>query len=164
MNVLRFEDDLFGKDSYCKAAEGLISIYLHLHDNPDDLKSKSTEVDYSKMSPAEKKKAKAIARKEKKAAEKVGAESANKKVSNGKVSVDDDPDGATFLQCDHLIEAKKYAVTLIKNAPNRFSTWVWQYEVAVRRDKYLMALQVSAYRESDAIFVVSFRIRNFVFI
>ena len=32
--VLRFEDNLWGEDYYFTAAEGIIRIYLHLHDNP----------------------------------------------------------------------------------------------------------------------------------
>lgn len=144
MNVLRFEDGLWGQNSYCRAAEGLIKIYLHLYDNPNSTNKDSNEVDYSKMTAAERKKAKAIARKKKKAAEKAESESAEKKEpTSGKVNVDDDPNGEKLLQCDHLMAAKKYVSTLVRNSPSRISTWIWQYEVAIRRDMYLMALQVS---------------------
>ena len=59
---------MWGQVPYCTAAEGLLKIYIYLHDNPSELET--SEPDYSKMTSAEKKKAKAIARKKKKAAEK----------------------------------------------------------------------------------------------
>jgi len=142
MSVLRFEDEIFGEKSYRKAAEGLIGIYLHLFDHPEDAKVNSKEQDYSKMTAAEKKKAKAIARKKKKQAEKKAEEAAANAKKGGKAEVkDDDPDGEKLLARDALEEAKKYVATLVKNAPMHFSTWIFQYDVATRRQKYLMALQ-----------------------
>mmetsp|Transcript_37951 Transcript_37951/g.56421 ORF Transcript_37951/g.56421 Transcript_37951/m.56421 type:complete len:965 (-) Transcript_37951:121-3015(-) len=76
-DVLLWEDDLFGQEYYGRAAEGIISIYLHLHDANNDPSQggkgndgRYGEPDYSTMTAAERKKAKAIARKKKKAAEK----------------------------------------------------------------------------------------------
>lgn len=144
-NVLRFEDDLWGQNSYRKAAEGMIRIYLYLSDNPEEATKKNDEVDYSKMNAAERKKAKAIARKKKKkAAEKAAntkKEGDEKAKANGKVDVNEDPNGEALLALDHLKEAKKYVSTLVKNCPKSLSTWMCQYDVAVRREKYLMAAQ-----------------------
>ena len=139
---------MWGQNSYRKAAEGMIRIYLYLSDNPEEATKKNDEVDYSKMNAAERKKAKAIARKKKKkAAEKAAntkKEGDEKAKANGKVDVNEDPNGEALLALDHLKEAKKYVSTLVKNCPKSLSTWMCQYDVAVRREKYLMAAQVSS--------------------
>jgi len=54
---------------------------------------------------------------------------------------DEDPDGKVLLNKDALEEAKKYTSTLVMNAPTRFSTWICQYDVSIRRGKFMMALQ-----------------------
>lgn len=54
---------------------------------------------------------------------------------------DDDPDGKTLLDKDSLEEAKRFTGTLVKNAPTRLSTWICQYDVSIRRGKFMMALQ-----------------------
>ena len=153
VDVLRFEDRLYGEDYYFQAAEGIIGIYLHLHDNPDLVKE-DEEPDYSKMTAAERKKAKNIARKKKKAAEKKEAEQREKEASAQNGSKDskkgakqgtdvpeDDPDGEELLKKDPLVESQKYASIVTKFAPKRFRSWILQYDVAIRRKKYLLALQ-----------------------
>lgn len=180
IDVLNWEDTLYGNQYYAIAAEGIIKNYLRLHDNPDIKRlallgddAMNTPADYSAMLPAEKKKAKAQARKKKKAAEKKKAkmeeeaEARRLKLekegdkgdgggnqNNGKqgkksassdalpsAMKDDDPDGKALLEKDALEEAKRYAGTLVKNAPIRFSTWICQYDVSIRRGKFMMALQ-----------------------
>jgi chemotaxis protein histidine kinase CheA len=154
VQVLRWEDNLWGHDIYADAAEAIISTYLNLFDHPPKLDDdENKEPDYSKMTPAERKKAKAQARKKKKKAEKKAEEDAKKaeeaakeKKKNGKTAVDQppkdkDPDGKELLKMDPLEQAKKYISTLVKNAPTRISTWLYQYDVAVRRKKYFIALQ-----------------------
>lgn len=145
--VLRFEDNLWGEDYYFTAATGIVGIYLHLSDNPAILEE-DKEPDYSKMNAAERKKAKAIARKkrnqaEKKAAERVSSDSAdNGSGKKGKTSpVEEDPEGKELLQLDPLEEAKKYSSILSKHCPKRLGTWTLQYDVATRRKKWLLALQ-----------------------
>ena len=68
-DVLKFEDNLWGEDYYFEAAEGTARIYLNLYDDPEITKE-NEEPDYSKMTAAERKKAKAIARKKRAQAEK----------------------------------------------------------------------------------------------
>jgi N-alpha-acetyltransferase 15/16, NatA auxiliary subunit len=60
VSVLRFEDHVHGQQFFCQAAAGIIRIYLMLFDNPSNNESEGT--DYSKMTAADRKKAKAIAR------------------------------------------------------------------------------------------------------
>ena len=154
--LLKFEDELWGLPHYGRAAEEVIKLHLHLIDNPAK-SQEDEEPDYSKMTPAERKKAKNIARKKKKALEaKAGASSGGKggdtdnkaKSSNNKKkakphAINEDPEGKELLALDHLEEAKKYSSTLVRHAPKRMSAWVLHYEVSVRRGKMLMALQVS---------------------
>lgn len=156
VDVLRFEDQVYGEEYFRRAASGLIRIYLHLFDHPPV--DETAEPDYSNMTAAERKKAKAIARKKKKAAEKKEAESkdaSNKKSSsdNGstkhtnhnkgskQVVVDPDPLGKELLKKDPVEEAKKYSSMLAQYAPRRVETWTLRYDVAIRRKKALMALQ-----------------------
>ena len=148
VDLLRWEDKVFGHETYAEAAEKIIQNYLYLHDNPIT-EIETVEPDYSSMSSAERKKAKAVARKkkikaEKKAAEKAKLEAekdAKNKKDGKKVMKDDDPDGLELLKKIPLDEAKKYAATLVKNAPHRLSTWLCQYDVCSRRGKALMALK-----------------------
>lgn len=159
VDVLRWEDHLWSQKVYGRAAEGIINCYLHLFDNPKDARTGDEEPDYSNMSAAEKKKAKAVYRKKKKKAEQKAAEKAAQEKAeaeaalkeNGDKSnkrpakaaaVDPDPNGDLLLKRDPLDEAKKYVATLVKNTPHRFSTWILQYDVAIRRNKKLMAMQV----------------------
>jgi NMDA receptor-regulated protein 1 len=155
-DVLRYEDRLWGEPYYGRAAEGTIGIYLHLFDHPS-ITAGEQEPDYSKMTAAEKKKSKAIVRKKKKAAEKKAEEEVEKQKKNDQeanengsktkkgqqeAAKDADPDGKELLKKDPLEEAKNYSAILAKHAPNRLSTWMFQYDVAIRRGKALLAMQV----------------------
>lgn len=101
------------------------------------------------MTAAQRKKAKAIARKkrvqaEKKEAERLKAEAANSENGGKKAKksdIDIDPDGEELLKKDPLEEGKKYSAILSKHCPNRFETWALQYDVSIRRKKWLLALQ-----------------------
>ncbi len=149
-DLLRFEDDLWGLPNYRRAAEEIAKIYLHIHDNPSALKS-DAEPDYSKMTPAERKKAKNMARKKKNAAAKGGAnsdaKSNNTNGGSGNVkkskphAIDEDPSGKELLALNYLDEAKKYAAILARHVPKSVSSWALQYDVSVRRGKMLMGLQ-----------------------
>lgn len=154
IDVLRYEDHLWGEPYYARAAEGIIGIYLHLFDNPS-ITAGEDEPDYSKMTAAQKKKAKAIARKKKKAAEKKAEEEEEQRSKeqeaneNGKkkdhqepIIKDPDLDGKELLKKDPLQEAKNYSATLAKHSPKRLSTWILQYDVSIRRGKALLAMQV----------------------
>ena len=160
-DLLRFEDDIWGLPLYGRAAEAVIGIHLHLLDNPV-VDNREEEPDYSKMTPAERKKAKNIARKKKKKLEQQRKESAedarakdgkngnsaNKKKAKPHV-IDEDPEGKELLKLDHLDEARKYAAILARHAPKRISSWAWQYDVSIRRGKFLMALQVRSISISE---------------
>ena len=141
VSVLRFEDEVYGHSYFTRAAAGIAAIYLHLLDHP--VGQDEEEPDYSQMSAAERKKAKAIARKNKKKAEKKAEESpAENAKKNGKASyVDEDPNGEELLKKDPLEELRKMAAMLARYAPQNVETWTIGYDVAMRRSKVLMALQ-----------------------
>ncbi|CAJ1952474.1 unnamed protein product [Cylindrotheca closterium] len=148
--VLKFEDNLWSEDYYFSAASGIIKLYLRLHDNPAITKE-DAEPDYSKMTAAERKKAKAIARKKKKQAEKKKAEGQKKDDANGDkgdqadgskmTDLDEDPNGDEMMKRDPLEECQKYSSILSKHCPHKLETWTLQYDVAMRRKKWLLALQ-----------------------
>lgn len=157
--LLKFEDELWGLPHYGRAAEEVIKLHLHLYDNLGKSQA-DEEPDYSKMTPAERKKAKNIARKKaKKAAaggsggggEGKGGDKDNSATNNGSKKtakphvIDEDPEGKELLSLDHLEEAKKFAALLVRHAPRRISAWALQYDVSVRRGKMLLALQVRDY-------------------
>lgn len=146
---------MWGEDYYFTAAEGTARIYLHLFDNPEITKE-DAEPDYSKMTAAQRKKAKAIARKKRAQAEKKEAAAKKKKeqeaAENGDQKnaqkkgskpsfIDEDPDGKELLKATPLEEAKKYSAILSKHCPKRLGTWAVQYDVAIRRKKVMLALQ-----------------------
>jgi hypothetical protein len=147
----KFKDELWGLPHYGGAAEEVIKIHLHLADHPQKAKE-DQEPDYSKMSPAERKKAKNIARKKQKKAKAASAgagkdknaanNNGNRKKSKLHI-IDEYPEGKELLALDHLEEAKKYASVLVPHAPRRVSAWALQYDVSIRRGKMLLALQVS---------------------
>jgi hypothetical protein len=156
--LLKFEDELWGLPHYCRAAEGVIHIHLHLVDNAEN-SQKDDELDYSEMTPAERKKAKNMARKKKKAmaggggggdagGDTGGVSCKNNAESNGNNKkskphvIDEDPEGKDLLALDHLAEAKKFAAILVRHAPARISAWALQYDVSIRRGKMLLAMQV----------------------
>lgn len=146
VDTLRWEDRIWGHDFYVTAAEGIIRNYIHLYDNPN-VSNADSETDFSSMTSAERKKVKAELRKKKIKAEKQDETSkeADKKGFTDKKKkekkVDPDPDGLELLKKDPLEELRRYTANLVKNAPNRISTWLYQYDVAIRRRKATMALQ-----------------------
>lgn len=151
--MLKFEDNIWGLPFYGRAAEAVIEIYLKIMDRPAE-SAEEEEPDYSKMTAAERKKAKSIARKKKKAQEKSDSNGSSKEettkcAENGKTKasknhpVNQDPNGVELLALDPTEEAKKFAAILVRHAPNKISSWALQFDVSVRRGKMLMALQVS---------------------
>lgn len=154
--LLKFEDELWGLPHYCRAAEGIISIHLHLSDNAANSQA-DDELDYSEMTPAERKKAKNMARKKKKTeggggggdvggvkdsvSLKTNAESNGNKKKFKPHIIDEDPEGKELLALDHLELAKKFAAILVRHAPRRISAWALQYDVSIRRGKMLLAMQ-----------------------
>ena len=135
--LLKFEDELWGLPHYGRAAEEVIKIHLHLVDNPADSQAEA-EPDYSKMTPAERKKAKNIARK-KKALEAKACGGGGKK---------DEANGGKDKQANSGNKKKpkphvKGVACLRSLRTKRMSAWALHYDVSVRRGEMSLALEVS---------------------
>ncbi|KAL3784716.1 hypothetical protein HJC23_007725 [Cyclotella cryptica] len=149
--LLKFEDEIWGLPFYGHAAEEIVKIYLHILDTPIQ-SNDDDEPDYSKMTSAERKKAKNIARKKKKSQEKSDINGCKKSEDSSKPTddnrkkgkrhpVNEDPNGLELIALDPTTEAKKFAAILVRHAPKNISSWALQYDVSIRRGKMLMALQ-----------------------
>ncbi|KAK6912114.1 hypothetical protein RJ641_024207, partial [Dillenia turbinata] len=149
VEMLRFQDRLHSHSYFHKAAAGAIRCYIQLYDSPP--KSSAEEEDeMSKLLPAQKKKIrqkqrKAEARAKKEAEEKSEESSATTVSKSGKrhvKAVDPDPHGEKLLQVeDPLLEATKYLKLLQKNSSNSLETHLLSFEVNMRKQKILLALQ-----------------------
>ncbi|XP_012073296.1 N-terminal acetyltransferase A complex auxiliary subunit NAA15 isoform X2 [Jatropha curcas] len=147
--MLKFQDRLHSHAYFHKAAAGAIRCYIKLYDSPS--KSTTEEDDeMSKLPPSQKKK---MRQKQKKAEARAKreAEVKNEESSAGGVSksgkrhvkpVDPDPIGEKLLQVeDPLSEATKYLKLLKKSSPDSLETHLLSFEVNMRKQKILLALQ-----------------------
>ncbi|GAA0148143.1 acetyltransferase [Lithospermum erythrorhizon] len=149
VQMLKFQDRLHSNSYFRKAATGAIRCYLKLYDAP--LKSTAEEEDeISKLPPSQKKKLRQKQRKAdlraKKEAEEKNEEPTTSGVSkSGKRQVkpvDPDPHGEKLLQVeDPLVEATKFLKLLQKHSPDVLETHLLSFEVNMRKNKILLALQ-----------------------
>lgn len=149
IEMLRFQDRLHAHAYFRKAAAGAIRCYIKLYDSPP--KSSAEEDDeMAKLPASQKKKMRQKQRKAearaKKEAEVKNEESTVTGVSkSGKRNVkpvDPDPHGEKLLQVeDPLLEATKYLKLLQKHSPDCLETHLLSFEVNMRKQKILLALQ-----------------------
>ncbi|KAK6795857.1 hypothetical protein RDI58_009312 [Solanum bulbocastanum] len=149
VEMLKFQDRLHSHAYFRKAASGAIRCYLKLYDSP--LKSASEEDDaMSKLPPSQKKKLKqklrkAEARAKKDAEVKIEESNATSATKSGKrhvKPVDPDPHGEKLIQTeDPLAEASKYLKLLLKHSPDFLETHLLSFDVNMRKQKILLALQ-----------------------
>jgi len=141
-----------------RAAVGAVNCYLSLFDAPkaSDL-SGVNNPDYESMTPAQRKREKAKARKAaKKAADEKEAEAALRAAREEKEAstdakkkkkpaidrpVDDDPLGEKLLEADPLVEAQRLVTVLTRFAPRHINTQLVAFDTAMRRNKPLLALR-----------------------
>ncbi|PWA97460.1 N-alpha-acetyltransferase 15, NatA auxiliary subunit [Artemisia annua] len=149
IEMLRFQDRLHAHSYFRKAAVGAIRCYIKLYDAPT--KSSNEEDDeLSKLPASQKKKLRQKQRKAEARAKKE-AEVKNEVTSVGGVSkagkkqgkpVDPDPYGEKLLQTeDPLLEAGKYLKLLQKHSSDYLETHLLSFEVNMRKQKILLALQ-----------------------
>ncbi|KAL4589164.1 hypothetical protein LXL04_002068 [Taraxacum kok-saghyz] len=149
IQMLRFQDRLHAHAYFRKAAAGAIRCYIKLYDSPP---TSSTEEDdeLAKMPASQKKKLrqkqrKAEARAKKEAEvknEEANAGGASKYGKRNVKAVDPDPHGEKLLQVeDPLMEAGKYLKLLQKHSPDHLETHLLSFEVNIRKQKILLALQ-----------------------
>ncbi|VFQ87375.1 unnamed protein product [Cuscuta campestris] len=149
VEMLKLQDRLHSYAYFRKAAAGAIRCYLRLYDSP----SKSAyeeDNEMSKLPSAQKKKlrqkqrkAEARAKKEAEVKSEESCASGVSKLGKRQVkAVDPDPNGDQLLQVeDPLVEATKYLKLLQKHSPDSLETHLLSYEVNIRKQKILLALQ-----------------------
>ncbi|KAL2926915.1 N-terminal acetyltransferase A complex auxiliary subunit NAA15 [Bienertia sinuspersici] len=149
VEMLKFQDRLHSHSYFHKAASGAIRCYIKLFDAPSKSATEEDE-EMSKLLPSQKKKMRQKQRKAEARAKKE-AESKNEETTASNVSksgkrnvkaVDPDPHGEKLLQAeDPMMEATKYLKLLQKNSADSLETHLLSFEVNMRKQKVLLALQ-----------------------
>ncbi|KAI3766668.1 hypothetical protein L2E82_16737 [Cichorium intybus] len=149
IEMLRFQDRLHAHTYFRKAAVGAIRCYIKLYDSPS--KSSTEEDDELAKLPASQKKKLRQKQRKAEARAKKEAEVKNEEANAGGVSksgkrnvkpVDPDPHGEKLLQTeDPLMEAGKYLKLLQKHSSDSLETHLLSFEVNMRKQKILLALQ-----------------------
>ncbi|KAL1565087.1 N-alpha-acetyltransferase 16, NatA auxiliary subunit [Salvia divinorum] len=148
LDMLKFQDRLHSHPYFRKSADGAIRCYLKLYDSPPKSSAEEDE-EMSKMAPSQKKKlrqkqrkAEARAKKESEVKEESNATAVLKSGKRQVKPVDPDPHGEKLLQVeDPLVEATKYLKLLQKHSSDSVQTHLLSFEVNMRKQKILLALQ-----------------------
>ncbi|KAI3712036.1 hypothetical protein L1987_70585 [Smallanthus sonchifolius] len=149
IEMLRFQDRLHAHAYFRKAAAGAIRCYIKLYDTPPK-PSPEEDSELAKLPASQKKKLrqkqrKAEARAKKEAevkSEEVNAGGVSKYGKRNVKTVDPDPHGDKLLQIeDPLTEAGKYLKLLQKHSSDYLETHLLSFEVNMRKEKILLALQ-----------------------
>ncbi|EYU21564.1 hypothetical protein ABFS82_09G099700 [Erythranthe guttata] len=148
VEMLKFQDRLHSYSYFRKAAAGAIKCYLKLYDSPPKSSAEEDE-EMSKLPPSQKKKlrqkqrkAEARAKKEAEVKEEPNATAVSKSGKRPAKPVDLDPHGEKLLQVeDPLVEATKYLKLLQKHSSDSIQTHLLSFEVNMRKQKILLALQ-----------------------
>ncbi len=158
VDMLHIMDKIQGHIPFCRAATLIVKCYLRLFDNPPKETSVTCSNDCnSNLSSAKRKKAKQKAKKEEKRKlleeqkrrEAIGEAAKGVKKRDSKcprkpqkpVPVDPDPEGLLLAKKDPLTEAAIMVSILSLHAPSSLETWLLGFDVALRRQKWLMALR-----------------------
>ncbi|XP_024979709.1 N-terminal acetyltransferase A complex auxiliary subunit NAA15-like isoform X2 [Cynara cardunculus var. scolymus] len=149
IEMLRFQDRLHAHAYFRKAATGAIRCYIKLYDSPP--KSSTEEDDELAKLPASQKKKMRQKQRKAEARAKKEAEVKNEEANVSGVSkygkrnvktVDPDPNGEKLLQTeDPLMETGKYLKLLQKHSSDYLETHLLSFEVNMRKQKILLALQ-----------------------
>ncbi|KAI0802147.1 tetratricopeptide [Xylaria sp. FL0064] len=150
VDMIRWEDKLREHPFYTRAALGAIAAYLGIHDSKLVMNGVNGSTNGTVEDEAEKKKALKKAKKEAQKAEREAAEQAAKQDPNkpkaantsDNVKKDDDPLGLKLAATDQpLVEATKFLLPILQFSPKNIDGQVAGFEVYIRREKYLLALQ-----------------------
>ncbi|KAI8925743.1 NMDA receptor-regulated protein 1-domain-containing protein [Entophlyctis helioformis] len=157
IEMLRVEDRLRSHKFYSRAAKSAVSAYLSLFDGPQQTLFAKDGTDLSMLSESERKKALRKARKaELKGQDTAAAETADATASGSPTAsgaaaaggkkkaapVDPDPEGKKLVEgVDYLAEAAKFVKPLQELSPSDIDGWLLGFEVYIRKNKYLLALQ-----------------------
>jgi peptide alpha-N-acetyltransferase len=146
MGMLRTQDQIRTNKFFLKAAQSIIHICLHLHENPPAVVD--PEAEFAGMDEKERKKAiKKKQRDEKRKAEQEAKKKEEAAKNKKKGPIDEDPLGEKLLKdtCDAergpLTLATKYVKLLQQAWPNKTITHVLAYRVYRRLNKYMLCAQ-----------------------
>ncbi|KAL6568104.1 N-alpha-acetyltransferase 16, NatA auxiliary subunit [Orobanche hederae] len=148
VEMLKFQDRLHSHTYFRKAAVGAIRCYLKLYDSPSKSFAEEDE-EMSKLAPSQKKKlrqkqrkAEARAKKEAEVKEESNTTTVSRSGKRQAKPVDLDPNGEKLLQVeDPLVETTKYLKLLQKHSSDSLETHLLSFEVNMRKQKILLALQ-----------------------
>jgi len=157
VSILQMNDRIQSHKFFHRAAVGAVKCYLAVFDAPKTSDNSGAQSpDYASMTPAQRKREKAKARKaakkaadEKEAALKAAKaeeetnnkDAKNKKKTSADRPVDEDPLGDKLLEADPMLEAKRLVAILTRFAPRHLSTQLVAFDTAIRRNKPLLALR-----------------------
>lgn len=154
IRMLRFQDNLHSHRFFHQAAAAAIRCYLRLYDSPPKTTVEEEEAATVGLAPAERKRLRQKQRKEAARAKKEAEEKAKeeetanlsnkggKKGSQQPKPVDTDPDGEKLIQVEDLLgEATKYLKLLQDHSSHLLETHLLAFEIYIRKDKLLLALQ-----------------------
>lgn len=135
--TVHFEDSLYTRPAYIRAASGAVALYARLHDE-------HRASDGAAQAAAEKRAA-LKASKQAMRDELLAAAAKNlEKLSEDEAppAKDADPYGEQLLATSHPLEAAHHFVRrLQQDAPHCIETWLSAFEVAVREEKWLLVLR-----------------------
>lgn len=152
LKLIEFEDDLRSRPTYVRAALAAAAIYVQLADD-STLAGRAAELESSSggVSAEEAKKA---AQKAKKAALKLAADAAKKAGADKKAAPaavveapppkDEDPAGLELLKTTAPLDEAAKLLAPLQTSPGvagRIDVWLAIYRVAIRRGKFLQAVQ-----------------------
>jgi hypothetical protein len=155
VRMLRVEDELKSHKNYLRAACGVVRCYLELHKNPPLKRTEDGEIDYSDMTAADKKKAKAKVRKEgaqkkkEEEAKKIEEKRREEEKKNNKDpkrrraprEEDPDPQGELLAAKPQLQEAWKYCNLLQEHCSSSLQAQTTTFDVALLREKNLLCVK-----------------------
>ncbi|EKM56495.1 uncharacterized protein PHACADRAFT_253657 [Phanerochaete carnosa HHB-10118-sp] len=142
LNMIDWAESLRSHPAYVRAAIAASQIYIRLYDDPTLASRSNSSAKMSEEEKKAKKKAKKAASKVQEDPKKPAASSNDDKGLDAGPPKDDDPDGTKLLKADDVLErAAKFLNPLVALAAENIDVWIAIYNVAIRRKKYLQAVQ-----------------------
>jgi hypothetical protein len=135
LDVLKVQDDSFTHKNFQRAIQGVLNIYIHLLECPEDIDG------LGHLTPADRKKERAKQKKKKMQKDDDTAKIQTTE-DDSEVKIDTDPDGELLLQKDFLLEAASWCSHLQNRLHLCSSETLTLFaEVMSRRGKHLQAIR-----------------------
>ncbi|KAK2461025.1 hypothetical protein APHAL10511_006966 [Amanita phalloides] len=143
LHLLTWEDQVRKHPAYVTSVINAAQIFVAVHDTPSLANPVSHTPQLTDEEKRAKKKAKKAAQKSQEEAKKVTPQLSHEdKGLDAPPLKDEDPDGIKLLQSpDPLERAAKLLHPLLSLAPNNIDIWFVQYDVSIRRRKFMQAIK-----------------------